>query len=330
MKKWKKVLIIILVVLVTLVTVILSIMKISGNHRSDPADVITYETDNPFITGRTELIAHRFGAGIAPEESLLAAKNCIENENISMDILEFDLRMTADGYAVVFHDITLDETTDAVSVFGGEEILVSEKTLEELRTLNMGAGFTDADGNQPYASLAEVPNELRITTLDEMLDYLVESGITRLSIEAKDKGELGRKAMDILYAELSARGLLNSVVVSTFKTDVSAYATEQYPDFILSNTDAQAIEFYLAAITGNKNYEPPCSVFQLPFTDKYLNMGVNFGTAQVINFAHSHNVAIHYWVVDEPERMEYLESIGADGIMTDYPDLLTEVLGGKQ
>ena len=329
MKKWKKILIIILVVLVTLVTAVLSIMKISGNHRSNPEDVIAYETNHPFITGRTELIAHRFGAGIAPEESLLAARNCIENENISMDILEFDLRMTADGHAVVFHDITLDETTDAVAVFGGEEILVSEKTLEELRTLNMGAMFTDADGNQPYTSLTEVPEELRIATLSEMLDFLAANGITRLSIEAKDKGELGMKAMDILYTELSTRNLLDSVVVSTFKSDVSAYITEKYPDMIRSNTDAEAITFYLAAITGSKNYEPPCSVFQLPFTDKYLNMGVNFGTAQVINFAHSHNIAIHYWVVDDPERMTYLESIGADGIMTDYPDVLTETLSGK-
>ena len=55
-------------------------------------------------------------------------------------------------------------------------------------------------------------------------------------------------------------------------------------------------------------------------------MGINFGTAQVINYAHKHNIAIHYWVVDDPERMEYLASIGADGIMSDYPDVLTETL----
>jgi len=326
MKRFKKVLIVVLIILAALVTVVLSIMKISGNHRSDPADVIAYETDHPFITGRTEKMAHRFGAGIAPEESRLAIDTCLTSRHISVDIYEFDLRMTKDGHAVVFHDEMLDETTDAIALWGGENISVADKTLEELRQLNMGALFTDANGNQPYANLSEVPDSLRIMTVAEALDYLTANGITRFSIEAKDKGELGMKAADILYAELSSRDLLSSTVFSTFKTDVGAYVAEKYPDFIRSNTDAQAIEFFLAAITNKKNYEPPCSVFQLPFTDKYLNMGVNFGTAQIINYAHSHNIAVHYWVVDDPERIAYLESIGADGIMSDYPDVLTETL----
>lgn len=327
MKKLKKVLIILFIVLAGLATIILSIIKIAGNHRSDPSDIITYETDNPFITGRTEQIAHRFGAGISPEESMLAIDTCLNREDISMDIYEFDLRMTKDGYAVVFHDKTLDETTDAVALWGGEEIYVADKTLEELRQLNMGAGFTDADGNRPYANLSEIPKSLRIMTVAEALDYLVSNGITRLSIEAKDSGEAGMKAADILYQELLARNLLKTTVFSSFKSDVSAYVAETYPDMIRSNTDAQAIEFFLAALFNRKNYETPCTIFQLPFTDKYLNMGVNFGTAKILNYAHSRNIAIHYWVVDDPERMEYLESIGADGIMTDYPDILTKTIG---
>ena len=327
MKKLKKFFIILFVIVAGLATIILSIMKLAGSHRSNPADIITYETNNSFITGRTELIAHRFGAGIAPEESMLAIDTCLTREDISMDIYEFDVRMTKDGYAVVFHDKTLDRTTDAVTLWGGSEIYVAEKTLEELRQLNLGAGFTNADGTQPYSNLSEVPDTLRIMTISEALDYLVANGITRLSIEAKDAGEAGRKAADILYQELSARNLLDTTVFSSFKTDVSAYVAETYPNMIRSNTDAQAIEFFLAALFNKKDYEPPCSVFQLPFTDKYLDMGVNFATAKVLNYAHSHNIAVHYWVVDDPERMEYLESIGADGIMTDYPDILTKTIG---
>ena len=326
MKKVKKILLLLLIILAGLATIILSIIKIAGNHRSDPADIVAYETNNPFITGRTELIAHRFGAGIAPEESMLAIETCLNRDDISMDIYEFDLRMTKDGYAVVFHDKTLDETTNAVALWGGEEIYVADKTLEELRQLNMGAGFIATDGSKPYANLSEVPANLRIMTVAEALDFLTANGITRLSIEAKDAGEAGMKAADILYQELSARNLLGSTVFSSFKTDVSAYVAEKYPDMIRSNIDAQAIEFFLAALFNKKDYEAPCTIFQLPFTDKYLNMGVNFATAKVLNYAHSRNIAIHYWVVDDPERIEYLESIGADGIMTDYPDILTTTI----
>lgn len=329
MKKAKRILLVTIIILVGLVTTILSTMKILGNHRSNPADILTYETNNPFITGRTELIAHRFGAGIAPEETMLAIDTCINREDINMDVFEFDLRMTKDGYAVVFHNATLDKTTDAISLWGGEELYVADKTLKELRQLNLGAGYVDVAGIKPYANLSEVPESLRIMTLSEALDYLAKNGVTRLSIEAKDKGELGMKAADIVYKELSSRDLLDTTVFSSFKAEVSAYVAETYPDMIRSNTDPQAIEFLLAAMTNDKNYVPPCDVFQFPFNDKYLGLGVNFGTAQIINYAHSHNVAVHYWVVDDPERIAYLESLGVDGIMSDYPDILTKTIGNQ-
>lgn len=327
MKKLWKILRTVLIVLLALVLIVFIITRITGAHRSDPSEIVAYETDNPFITGSTECIAHRFGAEIAPEESLLAIQTCLaENSGIAVDMFEFDLRMTADGHAVVFHDSTLDRATDAEQVLGKTDLPVSQVTLEQLQSLNMGAGFTDIHGTQPYADLTEVPEELRVLTLPQALDYLTDAGVTRFSIEAKDPGQLGMKAMDLLYAELSERDLLGSTVVSSFKTDVSAYTQDKYPDMIRSNTDAQAFEFYLAALTNDSDYEPPCQVFQLPFNDKYLGMGVNFGTAKVINYAHEHNVAIHFWVVDKVDRMEYLASLGVDGIMSDRPDLLTDVL----
>ena len=326
MKKRKKILLIILLLLVALIAAVFIILKIAGNHRSNPKDIKTYATTNSFITGKIEQIAHRCGAGIAPEESLLAIQTCLNNPNISVDIYEFDLRLTKDEQLVLFHNSTVDETTDATAVLGQSGLLVHDLTLAELKQLNVGANFTVADGNKPYATLSDIPNELRILTLAEALDYFATVGINRFSIEAKDAGEIGMKAVDLLYAELSSRNLLETTIFSSFKTDVSAYAAETYPDLIRSNTDAQAIEFFLAAITGNKNYEPPCSVFQLPFNDKYLNMGINFATAQIINFAHSHNIAIHYWVVDDPDRISYLASLGVDGIMSDYPDVLTKTM----
>ena len=327
MRKFLKILRNILIILLALILVVFIITRITGAHRSDPADILSYGTNNPFITGSTECIAHRFGAEIAPEESLLAIRTCLaEGSGIAVDMFEFDLRMTADGHAVVFHDSTLDRATDAEQVLGKTDLPVSQVTLEQLKTLNMGAGFTDIQGNQPYATLETVPEELRVMTLAQALDCLTGAGVTRFSIEAKDPGELGMKAMDLLYTQLKERNLLGSTIVSSFKTDVSAYARDKYPDMIRSNTDAQAFEFYLAALTDDPDYEPPCQVFQLPFNNKYLGMGVNFGTAKVINYAHKHNVAIQFWVVDQPDRMEYLASLGVDGIMSDRPDLLTDVL----
>ena len=261
-----------------------------------------------------------------PEETLMAMKHWVQHPEVAIDMYEFDLRMTADGQLVLFHNKDLDRTTDSATVYGQEGFLVADKTVEELKQLNMGAKFKDADGNMPYANLTEVPEDLRILTLSEALDYLTSVGIKNFCIEVKDDGELGKKGVDILYQELKERDLIKTTIFSSFKTDVAAYAAETYPDLIRGNTDAQAFALYLATITGNKNYEPPCDVFQLPFTDKYLKLGINFATAKIINFAHSHDVAIQFWTVNDPERIEYLESLGVDGIITDYPDLMNETL----
>ncbi len=45
----------------------------------------------------------------------------------------------------------------------------------------------------------------------------------------------------------------------------------------------------------------------------------------MINYAHEHDMAIQYWTVNEEDDMEYLISVGADCIMTDYPDVLYNV-----
>lgn len=89
-------------------------------YRSDSEDVIAYETDNPFVAadGNTLISAHRSGGGIMPEETMMAFKNCAENENFTVDWFEFDLHITKDNVLVLLHDDTLDRTSDSETVFG--------------------------------------------------------------------------------------------------------------------------------------------------------------------------------------------------------------------
>ena len=323
-----KIVLIVLLVLALLAAAGFGAIKISGNHRSDPKKVKQYETDNDFITGKTQISAHRSGGGVAPEETMMAFRNCAENGEFSVDVFEFDLHITADDQLVLLHDDTLDRTSDSAEVFGEENVRPENRTLAELKQLNMGAKFVDADGNMPYAQLETVPEDLRILSLPEVLDYLTGVGDYSYIIEVKNDGELGKRAVDLLYRELAERGLLEQAVFGSFSDEVAAYVSQTYPDFARGTSPGEVVEFYLAAILGKKDYEPPCSVMQLPFDDEYLGMGINFGTAAVINYAHSHNLALQYWTVNDPADMEYLISMGADCIMTDYPDLLYSVMHG--
>ena len=207
-----------LLVPLCIVIVIVLIGVAQFHHRSDPQNLKQYDTDNPFITGETAISAHRSGAGEYPEETLAAFRGCAENPDVQVDYFEFDLHMTADDVLVLSYDDTLDRVSEAADVFGAENVLVRDKTLAELKELNMAAQFVSGAGETPYADLCgdAVPDELRILSLDEVLDYLTAAGDYRYIIEIKDGGDVGLAAADQLYATLKCADFLTASSSAAF------------------------------------------------------------------------------------------------------------------
>lgn len=314
-----------LVIIVTVIAVIAGAMTVAGNYKSDASQVIEYQTDNQYILAETDISGHRSGGGIAPEETMMAFKNCAENDSFSIDVFEFDLHITKDDVLVLLHDDTLDRTSNSLEVFGEEKVRPEDKTYEELRMLNMGAKFENQDGEMPYADITEVPDDLKILRVEDALDYLNSIDDFKYIIEIKNDGDLGRKGVDILYRLLVDRDMLDRVIFGTFHGEISEYVDENYPDMTRSTGINEAVAFWLAALTDSDSYEPPCSVLQIPYCAPYKNVGLNTATATVINYAHKHNMAVQYWTVNDEEDMEYLISMGADCIMTDYPDRLYNI-----
>lgn len=326
----KKKKLIILIFFLTLIVSLGTFVNIAGFHRSDPEQIKTYDSTNPYMLSSTDISGHRSGGGIAPEETMMAFKNCAENDEFSVDVFEFDLHITKDNVLVLLHDDTLDRTSDSEEVFGEKNVRPEDKTYDELRKLNMGAKFENEAGEAPYANLKgdDVPDNLKIPHLEEVLDYLDTVGDYKFIIEIKNDGDLGRKGVDILYRILTERDMLDKVIFGTFHGEISEYVDENYPDMTRSTGIAEALEFWEAALTDSDTYDPPCSVLQLPYGFPFQNLGMNTGTATMINYAHEHNMAIQFWTVDDEEDMEYLISVGADCIMTNYPDVLYKVKFG--
>ena len=321
MKKGLKLLVRILIIIVLLIGVLLLLWMYEYRHRSDPSALRHYETDNPHISEQTFISAHRSGAGIMPEETMMAFRNCLENPDFKVDYFEFDLHITKDDVLVLLHDNELDRTSDSEQVFGRTGARPEEYTFSELQQLNMGAKFVTDSGEMPFASLSgdEVPDDLRILDLDTILDFLESKGQYRYIIEIKNGGDLGKRGVDILYQSLKERDMLDRVVFGSFAGEVSEYKDEKYPDFMRGAFADEVLDFYIAMITRRTNYSPKFGALQVPFhisNDKTIN----FGTARVLNFAHAHNLAVQYWTINDEKDMEYLISIGADCIMSDYPD----------
>ena len=297
---------------------------------------------NPYITDDVAMVsAHRAGSIVAPENTLNAFKLGIEEATTggyTVDIWEFDLHITKDGELILLHDHTLDRTSNSRQVFGVKDARPEDYTLEQLRELNMGYNF-ELDGEYPFRDLAAADitaQDLRVCTLEEVLDYMssdeataaapAEFGKFRYIIEIKNSGKLGEKAADILYDTLVEYGILEDVVFGTFNQNVTDYVDENYPDMLRSSSICEALDFWFAYLTGadlSKRGVGYCAL-QIPYSKS-----VSFlGDAGLIEYAHKYNIAVQFWTINESDDVEYLQSVGADCIMSDSPDMCYDVLKG--
>ncbi|MDE7372741.1 MAG: hypothetical protein K2N18_01620, partial [Clostridia bacterium] len=297
--------------------------------------VDAYDGDNQYIAIGTQkgtlLSAHRAGGDLYPEETLSAFKNCMENTNAKVDIVEFDLHLTKDGHLVLMHDHEVDRTSDGPKVFGKKKVKVQDKTLAELQTLNFGYNFTDANGKYIYREEGADLTDVRILTLDTILTYLAEQrpdGDLNYIIEIKDKGKVGKEAMDKLYKAMVDYNILDKTIVGTFNGDISKYIDDVYRDKGVKRSAGilEVLNFYYAFLWGVKqnpdklNYD----VLQIPMGFKGF---FDMSTKQFIDYAHSLGIAVQYWTINEEKDMRTLLANGADAIMTDNPELARRVYG---
>ena len=96
---------------------------------------------HPFFAGLPLLIAHRGGAGLAPENTMAAFRCAVDDWDA--DILELDVRLTADGQLVVLHDETVDRTTDGTGP-------IRAMTWAAARRLDAGHRFRDLGGEPSF------------------------------------------------------------------------------------------------------------------------------------------------------------------------------------
>ena len=297
---------------------------------------------NPYITDDVAMVsAHRAGSIVAPENTLNAFKLGIEEATTggyTVDIWEFDLHITKDGELILLHDHTLDRTSNSRQVFGVKDARPEDYTLEQLRELNMGYNF-ELDGEYPFRDLAAADitaQDLRVCTLEEVLDYMssdeataaapAEFGKFRYIIEIKNSGKLGEKAADILYDTLVEYGILEDVVFGTFNQNVTDYVDENYPDMLRSSSICEVLDFWFAYLTGanlSKRGVGYCAL-QIPYSKSISFLG----DAGLIEYAHKYNIAVQFWTINESDDVEYLQSVGADCIMSDSPDMCYDVLKG--
>ncbi len=295
------------------------------------------ESENPYINEylETEVSAHRSGAGIAPQNTLMAFEYVLkEKKTLGVDVFEFDVHITADGELVLLHNTTYDATSNAIEAFGHKNVKVSELTYKEAYdVLNLGENFTVDGETYPYRGLRgkDIPENLRVVKCETVIDFIEKNCGNkdyRYIIEIKSTGKNGMKAADKLYSIISERNLKDRVIWASSKELVSVYMEHKYPDMPRSARTTEVILFYIYSRMGWDLTHADVSyiALQIPYGKSSANNLVNLGTREFINYAHKNDIAVQYWTVNDPEDAELLVRNGADCIMSDYPQMVYETV----
>ena len=246
--------------------------------------------------------AHRGGAKRWPENTTLAFQNA---RNLGYQHIETDVRETADGRFVLFHDSTLERTTNG----RGE---LADHSLAELQRLDAGYQFVE-NGSYSFRDAG-----VRIPTLEEALE--LDSAI-RYNLELKPEDSSLAKR---LWELVEHHGIEDRVLVASEHDAVTdAFRQHSRGRVVTSAGRKGAMRFWAHVLAGTwRNAVFAFDALQIP--PRFHGRKVI--TPRFLEAAHHHGIQVHIWTVDDPAEMFELAAAGVDGIMTDLPEVLLEVL----
>jgi len=205
--------------------------------------------------------------------------------------LETDVHATADGVLLAFHDDRLDRVTDRSG---------------EIATL-------------PFAAVAEARVDGRepIPLLEDVLGSFPEA---RVNIDPKHD-----HSVEPLIEVLERTDAVARVCVGSFSdARLRTLRARLGPDLCTAMGPREVARLRLDALSG-RVHPSPSGCVQVPESFR----GVTVTNAAVVRAAHRAGLQVHVWTVDDPDAMVRLLDLGVDGIMTDRPAVLKDVLAAR-
>ena len=244
------------------------------------------------------VIAHRGASGYAPENTLASIKKALE---IGVDMIEIDVHQSKDGKVVVIHDETLDRTTSG-------EGLVKDQLWEQMRILDAGIWKGE-----------EFKGE-RLPLLEDVIDKI--NGQCQLLIEVKNGGDYYPGIEKSVWQIVQDKNAQNWCVIQSFKDVV-------VENFMQLNTNMPIYKL----VVGNIPVLPfrVDTKLKLGSVLKYkeydgVNPNKKFVRKRIVRKLHKRGQKTFVWTVNKKDDMKDIIEKGVDGIITNYPDKLKEVI----
>lgn len=229
-----------------------------------------------------EILAHRGASGTAPENTIAAFKKALID---GCDGFEFDVQQTKDGKIVVFHDWTLERTSN------GQGHL-RDYTLEELKKLDVGRWFSD-----------EFKGE-KIPTLEETLDIIPDDKL--INIELKEEHSVERGTENKLL-EIIKRYPNKNIIVSSFSHNLLKNLKD------LDSSIKIGILLESALVNLDKYIE------NLGFNIDAYHPSKSFLNQKDVDYLNSKNIDINVWTVNSSKDAKILKDMGVTRIITNFP-----------
>lgn len=243
-------------------------------------------------------IAHRGSRTLWPENTDVSFQRAYD---LGYRHFETDLHLSADDTLVCFHDPTLDRTTNASGP-------VSKLTVAELQTLDAGYRHGGSDG------FSYRDSGVRIPTLRWLLETFPDTSVV---VDLKSDGlaeHLAHLVDDLEAHDRLIVGSFSDARLAEFRAlTKGAVATSVGP--------AMARRWVLASRVG-RVVRGEAAALQLPVRTR----GVRVVTSRLVDAAHRAGLQVHVWTVNHVDEMTRLLDMGVDGLITDRPDVLKDLM----
>lgn len=249
---------------------------------------------SPYLEAPPLAFAHRGGALLPVNEGIENTLRAIENVvALGYRYIETDVQASADGEAFAFHDENLGRMAPD-SEFGSRPF--GELTAAQIRSVR-------TSGGEPVATIGEV--------LQAFPD-------TKFNIDVKSEA-----VIEPTVRAIEATGAIDRVLIASFSGKRLATVRRRLPGVATSAGPAEVAALRLGPRPFGRFASRGGAVcVQVPTTWR----GRRLVTPGFIAAVHHRGMQVHVWTVDERAEMVDLLDMGVDGIVTDRPELLKEVL----
>ena len=237
------------------------------------------------------LLAHRGFSGDYPENSPLAFRMAVEKTGV--DGIESDVHISKDGKLVIFHDATVERTSNGTGY-------IKDQTYEELLQLDIGVWKSPEFAGE------------HIWTLDQLLDFCDETKML-LNLELKNYEVFYEGLEQRVIDAVRAHKMLDRVFVSSFNHISMQTFKVLCPEMetgLLYDKPYLDMDRYIERSNAD-NMHPRYMLLQYQ--------------PELMELFHGRGMNVNTWTVNDEETMRDMMARGVDCIISNHPDLLCRV-----